>query len=39
LNPRVYDPRRVKGARSILAGRATIDETLAYCERFDVEFL
>jgi hypothetical protein len=39
LNPWVCDPRRVKGARSILAGRATIEETLAYCQQFDVEFL
>jgi hypothetical protein len=39
LNPWVYDAERASGARAILTGKANISEILAFCERYDVDFL
>ena len=39
LNPWVYDAERASAARAVLTGKANISEVLAFCERYDVDFL
>ena len=39
LNPWIYDEERAIGTKAILAGKADIPQTLAFCDKYAVDFI